>query len=102
MVWWQGNNQFRAAELSEMARMKCERITRSRWDLLTVSLENPDDKRSAFVVTREGYPNYRRVFVKSKDVQKHIYHFYENLSFNGSGAPNDIFLDSMNQVTKKQ
>lgn len=102
MAWWPGNNKVRAAELEQMARMRCERTSRSRWDLLHVALENPDDRHSRFVITREGHPTYRRIFDKSKEAQKHIYQFYENLSFNGSGAPNDIFLDSMNQVTEKR
>lgn len=102
MVWWPGNRKVRAAELQEMARMRCERTSRSRWDLLQVTLENPDDPRSNFVIEREGHPKSRRTFTKSKDAQKYVYKFYENLSFNGAGAPNDIFLDSMNKVTEKK
>jgi hypothetical protein len=99
MVWWPGNNKVRAAELQEMARMRCERLTRSRWDLLKIELETPDDLHSRFVVTREGHPIERYVFSKSKDVQKYIHRFYVNLLYNGSGAPNDVFLDSLNKTT---
>lgn len=102
MAWFQGNNIVRAAELAQMARMKCERTSRSRWDLLNVEVETPGDPRSPIVITREGRPNDRRTFAKSKDAQKYVQRFYDNLRFNGSGAPNDIFLDSLEKTTSRE
>lgn len=80
--FWRGDNAARAAELQEMALMRVERISRKRWDLLLVTLEDPSNKRSAIIIRREGYPKFVHRFEKAKQAQKFVYNFYNDLIYN--------------------
>jgi hypothetical protein len=99
MRFWLNNHHVRATELNQMAWIQWKRTSKSRFDQLRITLETPEHKRSRFVVTREGHPAFRQVLAKPRHVQKYIQAFYTNLSINGSGAPNDVFLDSLNKAT---
>lgn len=99
MSWFYRNNAFRAAELNTMAFLTWQRRSKDPQHKLVVCLAYPDNPDSAFVVWRDGAPSHP--IKRSKEVQKYIRRYYDNLLYNGSGAPDDVFLDSMKSVTKK-
>ena len=101
MSWFYRNNQIRAAELNTMAYLTWHRRSKNVFNKLEVRLAYPDNPDSAFVVVR-GDGTRSQPIKRVKEVQKYIRRFYDNILYNDSDAPNDIFLDSMNSVTKKK
>ena len=100
MSWFYRNNELRAAELNTMAAMIWQRRSKDPQHKLEVRLAYPDNPDSAFVIWRDGAPAHHPI-KRTKEVQKYIQRYYDNLLYNGSGAPDDVFLDSMKSVTKK-
>jgi len=88
------NRKQRAAELDRMAEIQWRRQSTSRFDQLHISL-GPDG--ITFQVKREGYPRVHE-FAKAKTVERYIMGFYRGLR-TGSGAPDDVFLDSLGKVS---
>lgn len=81
MTWWRGNNEIRVAEIQEIARIKNAKGSRSRWDLLTVRLEDPKDKHSAIVITREGHKDVQK-FTSATKAKNYVCKFYSDLIYN--------------------
>lgn len=100
MSWFYRNNAIRAEELNTMAYMTWQRRSKDPQNRLEVRLVNPNNPDGAFIVLRDGLPASAPI-KRSKEVQRYIRRFYDNLLYNGNGAPDDIFLDSMKSVTKK-
>lgn len=100
MSWFYRNNAIRAQELNTMAYMTWQRRSKDPQNRLEVRLAYPDNPDSSFVIWRDGIPSHP--YKRTKEVQRYIRRFYDNLLYNDGGAPNDIFLDSMNTVTKKK
>ena len=97
MSWFYRSNAVRAVELNTIAYMVWQRRSKNPWTRLEVQLADPQDKRSPYIVLCQGHASQP---MKANQVQKYIRDFYDNLSCNGSNAPNDVFLDSMNNVTQ--
>jgi hypothetical protein len=100
MSWFKRDNQMRAAELDMMAYMTWQRRSKDRWHQVRVRLADPTDRHSAYVVVHPDKTS--PPMKKTKEVQKYIRRFFDNLLYNGNDAPDDIFLDSMKSVTAKK
>ena len=101
MSWFYRNNAIRAAELNTMAYLTWQRRSKNIFNKLEVHLANPNDPDSPFIVLR-GDGTRSQPIKRAKEVDRYISRFYNNILYNDSDAPNDIFLDSMNSVTKKK
>lgn len=101
MSWFYRNNAIRAAELNTQAYMVWHRRSKDPLNRLQVVLAEPDLSDSPFVVIR-GDGTASAPIKRVKEVQRYIRRFYDNLLYNGNGAPDDIFMDSMQTVTKKK
>lgn len=97
MSWFYRNHATRAIELDTIAYMVWERRSKDPQNQLKVQLADPRDKRSPYIVLCQGKAS--APMKTPKQVQQYIRQFYDNLLYNGSNAPNDVFLDSMNNVT---
>lgn len=82
-----------------MAYILWQRRSRNPENLLKIVVSDPQDKRSSFVAIRQDKPS--PPMKTPKQVQRYIRNFYDNLLYSESNAPNDVFLDSMNSVTRK-
>lgn len=100
MPWFYRNNAIRASELNTIAYMLWKRRSTDPDNLLEVRLVDPQDKRSAFVVMRQNKAS--QPIHRPQQVQRYIRKFYTDLLYSDGNAPNDVFLDSMNNVTAKQ
>lgn len=83
-----------------MAYLLWQRRSRNPENLLKVALADPQDNRSSFVVIRQGKAS--PPMKTPSQVQRYIRNFYEALLYSDGNAPNDVFLDSMNSVTKRR
>lgn len=79
-----------------MASMLWRRRSRNEADRLEVCLADPENDKSPFVVLHQG--RFSDSMRKTSEVQKYIRNFYENLLYNGSDAPDDVFVDSLKSV----
>lgn len=84
----------RALDLQRMSDTVCRRVSTSRFDRLRIGHEGQ------FVIEREGSAKDKRTFESYRQAQDYIRHFYVGLR-DGSGAPDDIFMDSLGAVTKR-
>ena len=88
----------RAAVLANISYLKWKRVSRSRFDQLNVSLS---EDCSTFYVDREGHPGSRKEFPTAREAEDYMMRYYNRVLTEGSGAPDDIFMDSMKSVTGK-
>lgn len=94
MAWPWHNPAIRCAELNLMSESMWRKRSRSPFDQVTISHLD-----GQYVATRHGNPKEYR-FEKYRACEKWVLAFYDGLLY-GSGAPDDIFLDSLNSVSKK-
>jgi hypothetical protein len=101
MWWFLRTRKSRAEELDGIAQIMWNRRSKNYHNRLEVRLLDPNDKRSPFVILCKG-KQISGLMITNRQVEKFIEGYYDNLLYNGNDAPNDIFLDSMNAVTKKK
>jgi hypothetical protein len=86
-------NEDRARDLDNISEILWRRHSTSRFDRLHVSFED-----GHWLVHREDTPGTRG-FETYRGAESYVRKFYRGL-IDGSGAPDDIFLDSLGAVTK--
>lgn len=91
-------NVERAADLDQMAAILHKRSSTNPFDQLHVS-----HMGGLFRVEREGQPEVAaKQFSVYREAADYIRRFYRSVLLDGSGAPDDIFLDSLSLITKKR
>jgi hypothetical protein len=95
MTWFRRNKSTRALELNTKAFLVWQRRSKDERHRLTVGLKDGE-----YIVYREGKAAAPPMYT-TREVEAFIRRYFDNLLYNGSGAPDDVFLDSMQSVTRK-
>lgn len=86
-------NEDRARDLDNISEILWRKHSSSRFDRLHVDFDD-----GHFLVHREHHAGTRG-FERYRDAESYVNRFYRGL-IDGSGAPDDIFMDSLGAVTK--
>jgi hypothetical protein len=90
----------RVVELHRLSEQVHKRVSTSPFDMLCVSLV--PGEAGLIRVIRYGHKNSDKTFKTPREAEIYIHRFYNNILDNGSGAPNDLFVDSLQSVTTKK
>jgi hypothetical protein len=98
-MFWKRNNQTQSRKLNMMAWVIWDRRSKDTRHQLAVEPVG----RSWYTIYYKATGQPATVPMKSpREVRRFIRSYFENLLYNGSGAPDDIFLDSMKSITQKE
>ena len=99
MPWRRETWDRRAADLQQIADSRWRKQSRNRFDQLQIHVHQVKGQDpTGFVIGRAGHPGTMKHCPTAKDAEQYISRFYQGLR-NGSGAPNDVFLDSLDKAT---